>query len=62
MEAGQVDGKAVHQIGVAPKFSATPGSIRRLGPEPGQQTEEVLSALGYTKGQVKALREVQAVG
>ena len=62
VEAGQVDGKPVYQIGVAPKFSATPGSIRRLGPEPGQHTDEVLSSLGYPKARVQALREAQTVG
>src|SRR5262249_18480824 len=60
--AGEIDGQPIYQIGIGPKFSATPGSIRRLGPTPGQDTDEVLTALGYTETQISALRAAGSVG
>ncbi len=36
---------AIRTIGIPVRFSATPGSIRRLAPSPGQDTEEVLAEL-----------------
>jgi crotonobetainyl-CoA:carnitine CoA-transferase CaiB-like acyl-CoA transferase len=38
----------VRTIGIPVKFSATPGSIRRLAPVPGQDTAEVLAELAAT--------------
>ncbi|MBI2867158.1 MAG: CoA transferase [Chloroflexi bacterium] len=56
-EVGKVDGRVVRQVGIAPKLSATPGSVRRLAPKTGEHTDEVLNSLGYSPAQVKALRE-----
>jgi crotonobetainyl-CoA:carnitine CoA-transferase CaiB-like acyl-CoA transferase len=36
---------AIHQVGIPMRFSATPGSIRRHAPLPGEHTEEVLHEL-----------------
>jgi len=46
---------AVPQVGIAPKFSATPGKVRTTVPRPGQHTEEVLDELGYSKAEIAAL-------
>ena len=47
---------SVRQVGIAPKFSLTPGAVRRLAPTVGEHTDEVLDALGYSAGQVQELR------
>ncbi|MER5466326.1 CoA transferase [Streptomyces sp. NPDC002668] len=36
---------AIHTVGIPVRFSATPGSIRRLAPLPGQHTDEVFREL-----------------
>jgi len=46
---------AVPQVGIAPKFSATPGKVRTTVPRPGQHTQEVLAELGYSKAEINAL-------
>ncbi|MCS7207096.1 MAG: CoA transferase [Dehalococcoidia bacterium] len=61
VEVGQVNGETVRQVGIAPKFSATPGRIRSLGASPGQHTAQVLAELGYTSQQVQSLREQGAI-
>jgi crotonobetainyl-CoA:carnitine CoA-transferase CaiB-like acyl-CoA transferase len=45
----------IRQIGVAPKFSETPGRVRKLAPRPGQHTEEVLLEVGYSKEEIARL-------
>lgn len=45
------------QIGVVPKLSATPGSIRSTGPEIGADADEVLASLGYGPEQIASLRK-----
>lgn len=44
------------QIGIVPKLSASPGSIRSTGPEIGADADEVLTSLGYDKEQIASLR------
>ena len=44
------------QIGVVPRLSATPGSVRYTGPDIGSDTEEVLASLGYGPEQIAALK------
>jgi crotonobetainyl-CoA:carnitine CoA-transferase CaiB-like acyl-CoA transferase len=46
---------AYRQLGIAPKFSMTPGSIRSHAPELGQHSEEILKDLGYLEDALKVL-------
>ena len=57
VDVGVVDGQPVQQVGIGPKLSETPGTIRSLGATVGQHTEEVLSELGYSGVEIAALRE-----
>lgn len=50
------DGTPVKMPAITPKFSATPGTTRWLGPDLGEHTDEVLQSLGYTTEQIDALR------
>ena len=47
---------AYRQLGIAPKFSRTPGTIRSHAPELGEHTEEILQGLGYSQDDVEVLR------
>ena len=47
---------AYRQLGIAPKFSKTPGAIRSHAPELGEHTSSILREKGYTPDQVEALR------
>ncbi len=49
------------EIGIAPKFSATPGSIRTAPPAPGEHTEQVLSDLGYDASEIARMRTERVV-
>lgn len=51
----------VQQVGIGPKLSATPGSIRRLGVSAGADTNQILDELGYTVVQKDQLRGSGAV-
>jgi crotonobetainyl-CoA:carnitine CoA-transferase CaiB-like acyl-CoA transferase len=53
---------AIKQVGIAPKFSETPGQARSTAPLPGQHTDDVLRALGYDDERIAALRGAGAVG
>ena len=61
IEAGEVDGRTVRQVGIGPKLSETPGSVRFTGATTGQHTDEVLGELGYSADAIRALRESGAV-
>jgi crotonobetainyl-CoA:carnitine CoA-transferase CaiB-like acyl-CoA transferase len=61
VDAGQVDGETVRQVGIGPKLSATPGTIRTLGAVAGQHTREVLEELGYSVAEVNRLVDAGAV-
>jgi formyl-CoA transferase len=50
------DGKPLKLPGIVPKLSETPGETRWIGPELGEHTEEVLSALGYDAQQQADLK------
>jgi len=43
--------------GVVPKLSRTPGETRWVGPRLGEHTGEVLAALGYTEGEIDAMKK-----
>jgi crotonobetainyl-CoA:carnitine CoA-transferase CaiB-like acyl-CoA transferase len=52
----------VRQVGVGPKFSDTPGSVRRTAPRRGEHTQEVLREAGYPDEEIAALKEAKAAG
>ena len=47
----------VRQIGMPMKFSAMPGRMRRVAPEFGEHTDEILKTIGYSRSKIKILRE-----
>ena len=47
---------AYRQLGIAPKFSRTPGTLRSHAPELGEHTEAILQELGYGPEQIGELR------
>ncbi len=55
----EVDG--VVQGAPAPRFSRTPGSIRRPAPRPGEDTDTVLAGRGYDEARLARLREMGAI-
>jgi crotonobetainyl-CoA:carnitine CoA-transferase CaiB-like acyl-CoA transferase len=61
MEVGSVNGETVRHVGFGPKLSDTPASVRSLGVVTGQNTDEVLSGLGYSGAQALSLRQQGAV-
>ena len=48
--------------GVVPKLSDTPGGTRWIGPKLGEHTGEVLAGLGYTEGEIAAMKERGVIG
>ena len=56
-----VDGATALNPGVAVKLSDTPGSVRFPTPMPGAHTEDILSSLGYSAGDIVALRDARAI-
>jgi len=51
------DGTKLDVPGIIPKLSRTPGSIRSLAPEIGENTDEILQRIGLTDVQIKSLKE-----
>jgi alpha-methylacyl-CoA racemase len=47
----------VKQVGIAPKLSETPGSVRRLAPSLGEQTEEILGGIGLSQTEISRLQQ-----
>lgn len=52
----------VRQVGVAPKFSETPGVVRSTSPKRGAHTDELLREAGYTGEEIAAMREAGMAG
>ena len=51
------DGTTLDVPGVLPKLSRTPGSIKTLAPDIGENTDEILQSIGLTEAQVASLKE-----
>ncbi len=51
------DGSKLDVPGVIPKLSRTPGSIRTLAPNIGENTDEILRSVGLTDVQIDSLKE-----
>ena len=47
--------------GIVPKLSRTPGSVRRRAPQLGEDTDTVLSALGYDAATLQNLRKIGVI-
>ena len=56
-----VEVAGVKQPGPAPRFSRTPGEIKRPPPHPGQHTQEALLAWGVSAEDVAKLRNAKAI-
>ena len=61
INVGEVNGETVRQVGIGPKLSATPGSVRSLGAVTGQHTKEILGELGYAAADVERLISESAI-
>ena len=51
----------VTQPAPAPRFSRTPSSVRHPGPNPGQDTDTVLAAMGFAEREISELKHKGAV-
>ena len=51
------DGSTLAVPGVIPKLSRTPGTIKTLAPDIGQNTDEILRSIGLSELQVASLKE-----
>ena len=51
----------VTQPAPAPRFSRTPSSVRHPGPNPGQDTDTVLAAMGFAEHEISELKHKGAV-
>ena len=61
VNVGNFGQETVRQIGIGPKFSETPGSIRSLGKLPGSNTREILLESGYSQTEIENLYQMEAI-
>ncbi|MEC0282251.1 CaiB/BaiF CoA transferase family protein [Terribacillus saccharophilus] len=47
--------------GIVPKFGKTPGSIRSIAPDLGENNEEILKDLGYSQEEIEALKQNEVI-
>jgi alpha-methylacyl-CoA racemase len=52
-----IEVEGVTQPAPAPRFSRTPSEVRHAGHNPGQDTDEVLAAMGFAEQEIARLRE-----
>ena len=57
VEVEDPQGGTIKNLGIAPKFSETPGEVRWIEPRVGEHTDEVLESLGYDATAIGSLRE-----
>jgi formyl-CoA transferase len=55
------DGHQLEVPGIVPKLMGTPGSVRSSAPRLGDDTDAVLQEIGFTTGDVQALREKKVI-
>jgi formyl-CoA transferase len=51
------DGSQLEVPGIIPKLSRTPGSIKTLAPDIGENTDEILKSIGLNESQIASLKE-----
>jgi formyl-CoA transferase/CoA:oxalate CoA-transferase len=51
----------IRSLGSPIKMSGTPPNVRRRAPMLGEHTDEILSAIGYSNEEIRALRSAGAV-
>ena len=56
------EGNALKQVGIAPKFSLTPGVIKTPPPTPGQHTCDILCSLGISEREISRLEKEKVIG
>lgn len=56
IDAGEINGETVRQVGIAPKLSDTPGSVRSLGATVGQHTDQILAELGISQEEIARMK------
>ena len=52
---------AYKQLGIAPKFSLTPGSLSSHAPELGEHTRPILEQLGYSSAAIEELKSAGVI-
>ena len=52
----------IKQVGILPKLSETPGTVRSLAPLHGEHTDEILSEIGITPKETDKLRQDGVIG
>jgi crotonobetainyl-CoA:carnitine CoA-transferase CaiB-like acyl-CoA transferase len=53
---------SVKQVGVGPKFSDTPGAVRRTAPKRGEDTDALLGEAGYSSAEIAEMKAAGVAG